>query len=77
MAEREEPTTQIHLETAVAVLDEGRTLFEDLVRSDKDLLLENLYALSDQALRAIVFERVIAARDHEGLRRVWTQAQIS
>ena len=60
MDERE--STRFHLETAVAVLDEGGNLFDDLVRSDKNLLVENLYALSEDALRSIVFERVTAAR---------------
>lgn len=63
----EEHFTRVHLETAVDVLDQGRTLFEDLVRSDRNILIENLYALSEESLRAIVFERVTAARAEEGL----------
>ena len=58
----EEQFMRVHLETAVAVLEEGQTLFDDLVRTDKGFLMEDLYALNEKALRAIVFGRVVAAR---------------
>jgi hypothetical protein len=60
-------TQQIHIETAVSVLRDGRALFSDLVTGSDDLLVENLYALKADALRAIVFERVIAARTAQRL----------
>jgi len=58
--------TQPHLETAVSVLSTGRKLFDDLVEGSEDQLVENLWSLSDDALRAIVFERVLAERKRLG-----------
>lgn len=57
-----EEAERFHLETAATALANGCLLFEDLVSGSSDQLVENLYALKTDALRKIVFERVVAER---------------
>ena len=54
---------RFHLETAANVLTSGGDQFENLVRArDGEEFLNQLYALRPEALREVVFERVVAER---------------
>jgi hypothetical protein len=50
------------VKTTLALLREGHEGFRELVSSDDVALVEKLAKLDPNRLRAIVFERVIAAR---------------
>ncbi|HEY8776544.1 MAG TPA: hypothetical protein VIM33_08725 [Gaiellaceae bacterium] len=56
------------IKATVAVLNEGRAEFQKLVACKDDELVETISKLSQNDLRSIVLERVIAARYGAGPR---------
>jgi hypothetical protein len=58
-----EPTEQIR--PTLAYVTAGRAAFEGLLRTESDELVEAVWRLGKQELRAIVFERVVARQFRE------------
>lgn len=59
-----EEGVRFQLEVVADWLENGRQAFERLVAHRGSSLAKELWALKEDELRAIVFERVVAVRDH-------------